>query len=448
MKRAWRWPFAGFVVGALVGATILTVNVVGASSPERPPAGAGSFGEILHTPVLLARAGEPVELRYDVVCGASQEEPRAACSPQGSVFVRPEGRSTFVEHPLARDHSGLLSATVPEDEARFGFDYYAELENGRGQTAHLPEGAASAPHHAWPLRSWTTVVLDEPFRGTRAPDSVAGSFAWGKGEHALGLDSGREQSRIGPSAFDVAPDGSLVVLDQANRQLVGVRGGERSELPIAFAGGEGDLAVAHDGTIYVLDAGGAAPSVAAYTPAGDLIAETPLAEPSADMVRAGPSGPIVHAYPSEMWLPTGAGRPPLAPNEQIAGAQAARTFGDGVAVVVSASPDEARLALVRGDSVLHTWLLRSSTSLGEVQLAEPFGDGLLAVVRLWNEKRAEFRVVRLTPDGSAESFSVDRAEWAETASLSRFRLHGETLYQLRSTASGVEIATFEIGGTS
>ena len=277
---------------------------------------------------------------------------------------------------------------------------------------------------------------------------MAGRFAWGKGEHALGLDSGREQSRIGPSAFDVAPDGSIVLLDQVNRQLVVMRGGERSELPIAFAGGEGDLAVARDGTIYVLDAGGAAPSVAAYTPAGDLIAETPLAEPSADMVRAGPSGPIVHAYPSEMWLPTGAGRPPLAPNEQIAGAQAARSFGDGIAVVVSASPDEARLALVRGDSVLHTWLLRSSTSLGEVQLAEPYGDGLLAVVRLWNEKQAEFRVVRLTPDGSAESFSVDRAEWAETASLSRFRLHGDTLYQLRSTASGVEIATFEIGGTS
>jgi hypothetical protein len=66
MKRAWRWPFAGFVVGALVGATILTVNVVGASSPERPVSAVRSFGEILHTPVLLSRAGEPVELSYDV----------------------------------------------------------------------------------------------------------------------------------------------------------------------------------------------------------------------------------------------------------------------------------------------------------------------------------------------------------------------------------------------
>ena len=344
--------------------------------------------------------------------------------------------------------TGFLSATVPEGDTSSGFDYYAEIENGRGRTALLPAAAAEAPHHVWRIRSWATVSLDEPFRGTRAPDAVAARFSWGKGVHALGLDSGREQSRIGPSAFDVARDGSIVLLDQVNRRLVVVRGGERSEHPIAFAGGEGDLAVAPDGTIHVLDASGARSSVASYTPAGVLVAETPLAEPTADMVRAGPSGPIVHAYPSEMWLPTGAGRPPLSPDEQLAGAQPARSVGDGGGVVVSASPDEARLALVRGDRVEHAWLLRSSTSLGEVQLVEPYGDGLLVIVRLWNEMEAEFRVVRLERGGSAESFSVDRAEWAETASLSRFRLHGDTLYQLRSTASGVEIATFEIGGTS
>ena len=448
MNRAWRWPFAGFVVGALVGATILTVNVVGASSPERPPAGAGSFGEILHTPVLLARAGEPVELRYDVVCGASQKEPRVACSPKGSVFVRPEGRSTSSS---IRSRASKAGCSPPRC-------LWARRAPASTTTPRSRTGAARM--RAFPRERVLHRITSGRFGPGRRSLSTSRSagrgllarwphrFAWGKGEHALGLDSGREQSRIGPSAFDVAPDGSIVLLDQVNRQLVVMRGGKRSELPIAFAGGEGDLAVSPDGTIYVLDAGGAAPSVAAYTPAGDLIAETPLAEPSADMVRAGPSGPIVHAYPSEMWLPAGAGRPPLTPNEQIAGARPARSFGNGVGVVVSASPDEARLALVRGDRVLHAWLLRSSTSLGEVQLAEPYEDGLLAVVRLWNEKQAEFRVVRLTIDGAAESFSVDRAEWAETASLSRFRLHGDTLYQLRSTASGLEIATFEIGGTS
>jgi hypothetical protein len=186
--------------------------------------------------------------------------------------------------------------------------------------------------------------------------------------------------------------------------------------------------------------------VRAFTPAGAAIAATPLGEPTADMIRVGPSGPLVHSYPSEMWLATGPGRPPLGPRQQLASAQAARSVGAGLGVVVHASPVEVELALVRGDRVVHAWLLRGESSFGEVQLAEPYGDGMVVVVRLWNEKHAEFRVLRLAPQGLVQSFDVAPAEWAESASLSRFRLHGSTLYQLRSDSTGIEIATFEIGG--
>jgi hypothetical protein len=447
MKRTWRWPLAGFVLGGLVGATFLTVNVVGASTPDRPRAANHSFGEILHTPPLLARGDRPVELRYDVVCGLAKDEPGGTCAPKGAVFVRASGASDFVEVPLEREPDGLLSAKVSAG-AR-GFDYYAELENGRGETARLPEAGVDAPQHVWPLLSWTTVDLGpERFGQTSSPSSVVARLGWGKGARAVGLDSGREQSRIGPSAFDIAPDGSVVVLDQVNHRLVTLRQGKApGEAPIDFTGGEGDLAVGGDGTIYVLDAGRSQPVVRSFSAAGSLIAGTPLAEASADMVRVGPYGPLVHSYPSEMWLPTGRGRPPVAPQQQLSGAQMARSAEGGLAVVVSASPAEARFALVRGERVVQSWLVRSSVNLGEVQLAEPYGDGLLVVVRLWSEKQAEFRVLRLTPRGLAESFAVDRAEWAETASLSRFRVHGTTLYQLRSAPSGAEIAAFEIGGT-
>ena len=447
MKRTWRWPLAGFVLGGLVGATFLTVNVVGASSPAPARATPRSFGEILHTPPLLARAGRPVELHYDVVCGMAKDAPGGTCKPSGSVFVRAAGASEFVELPLEREPDGLLSAEVSVGTG--GFDYYAELDNGRGQTATLPGAAADAPQHVWPLRSWTTVDLgSERFGKTTSPSSVVARLGWGKGARALGLDSGREQSRIGPSAFDVAPDGSIVVLDQVNHRLLTLRRGEApTQVPIDFAGGEGDLAVGGDGTIYVLDAGASHPVVRSFSPAGDLIAGTPLAEPTADMIRIGPSGPLVHAYPSEMWLPTGHGRPPLAPGQQLSGAGPVRNVDGGQAVVVHASAAEARFALVRGAHVVHSWLVRSSTNLGEVQLAEPYGDGLLVVLRLWSEKQADFRVLKLGRGGLAGSFAVDRAEWAETASLSRFRLHGTTLYQLRSAPSGVEIAAFEIGGT-
>jgi hypothetical protein len=446
MKRTWRWPLAGFVLGGLVGATFLTVNVVGAKSPDPVPVRA-SFGEILHTPALLAQAGEPVELSFDVVCGAAKDEPGGACSPRGSVFVRSAEASRFAELPLEREPDGLLSTVVPVRQASGGFDYYVEIDNGRGQSATLPEAAAEAPQHVWQLETWTTVELGAAqFGQARAPSAVIARLGWGKSDSAFGLDSGREQSRIGPSAFDVAPDGSVIVLDQVNHRLAVVRRGQRpAHLPIDFAGGEGDLAVGGDGTIYVLDSSGT-PMVSAFTSAGDPVGATRVAEPVADMVRAGPSGPLVHAYPSEMWLPTGAGLPPLGTDQQLARAKPARSVAGGLGVVVRASPAEAKLALVRGDRVVHAWLLHSPTSFGEVQLAEPYGDGLLVVVRLWNEKQAEFRVLHLQPDGLASSFAVDTAEWAESASLSRFRLHGNTLYQLRSDPSGVEIATFQIGG--
>lgn len=449
MKKKWRWPLAGFVVGALVGAAVLAVNVVGANSPETVAVRAAGFGEILHTPVLLARAGKPVELSYDVVCGALKDEPGSHCSPSGSVFMRPEGDSTFTRLPLERERDGLLSAVVTARNGRAGFDYYAVVNDARGRTATLPAAGAEAPQHVWTLDDWSTVDVGAAHFGrSRAPSSVVRGFSWGRGDAALGLDSGREQSRIGPSAFDVGPDGSVVLLDQVNRRLVLLRHGARPvHVPIEFTGGEGDLAVGGDGTVYVLDSS-ARPLVRAFTAAGAPIAATRLAEPTADMIRLGPSGPLVHSYPSEMWLPTGPGRPPFTPLTQLASAQPARSALSGVGVVVHASPSEVKLALVRDDSVEYAWLLHSGTSFGEVQLAEPYGDGMVVVLRLWDEKHAEFRVLRLGPEGLVQSFDVDPAEWAESGSLSRFRLHGSTLYQLRSNPSGIEIAKFEIGGTT
>jgi hypothetical protein len=458
MSRSWRWPLAGFVVGGLVGATLLTVNIVGAFVGE--PSGVvaarvdGGFdGEILHTPPLLVPRGQPVELAYEVVCAPGADEPGVACLPKGSVHVRGVGEQAFADVPLADHGNGRLSATIgPDHTAGAGFDYYVDIEDGRGGSQSLPPAGHDVPQHVWTVASETTVDLKEHVFGqTRAPDEIVERAEWGGGDRELGLSSGRDEARIGPSAFDIGPDGSTVVLDQVNRRLaVYPRAGAPRQLPIAFDGGEGDLAVGGDGTIYVLDDGGSTtpmPVVRSYEADGRQIAGTPIAEPVADMIRAGPAGPVVHSYPSELWFPTGAAKPPLSPARQSELARPGRALEGGLEVVVHGSPGEARLALVRGDEVVHSWLVKSSTDLGEVQLAERYGDGLLAVVRLWTETQAEFLVLRLAPSRLESSFSVDRAEWAESASLSRFRLHGDTLYQLRSDPSGIELAAFEIGGT-
>ena len=259
MNRAWRWPFAGFVVGALVGATILTVNVIGASSPVRPPAGTGSFGEILHTPALLARAGEPVRLRYDFVCGVPRFEPAGGCSPSGSVFVRPAGRAEYIELPLRRDREGLLSATVGASDAAGGFDYYARIDNGRGQSAELPGGAPDAPHHVWPIES-----LDEG-RSRRSSIRADTGAGFRRRELPVGEERSGGRARQRPRA---GADRAVGVRRRSGRLRRRARPSEPpprdrscrqsspAHVPIAFDGGEGDLAVAPDGTIYVLDSSG------------------------------------------------------------------------------------------------------------------------------------------------------------------------------------------------
>jgi hypothetical protein len=456
MKRAWRWPLAGFIVGGLIGATFLTVNVVGAfvgdTSAVRPLSVERGIGEILHTPPLLVPRGVPLKLVYEAVCGLREDRPGRACDVKGSVFLRAAEDTVFSKLPLGADRGGRLTVTVPPRYlSGIGFDYYAELEDGHGGSASLPSGAHDAPQHVWMVADETGVDLGATrFASSRPPGAVLARAGWGGGDRELGLISGREQARIGPSAFDIAPGGSVVVLDQVNQRLaVFPRGRGPRHLPISFTGGEGDLAIGPDGRIYVLDDGGsqsAVPLVRSVDASGRPVAGAPLAEPTADMLRMGPGSPVVHVYPSEMWLPVGPGRPPLSPAQQVERSSAGRPVAEGESVVVRASPSAARFARVKGDRVVRSWLVTSSQKLGEVQLAEPYGDGLLVVIRVWSEKQAEFRVLRLTSNGLASNFAVQPAEWAETASLSRFRLRGSTLYQLRSGPSGVEIAAYEIGG--
>ena len=57
--------------------------------------------------------------------------------------------------------------------------------------------------------------------------------------------------------------------------------------------------------------------------------------------------------------------------------------------------DEVRVAIVGRSGVDRAWRLHSSTPLGEVQLAEPYADGVVVVVRSYTDDRSEFTVARL-----------------------------------------------------
>ena len=453
MKRTWRWPLAGFVAGGLAGLTLLTINVVGpafGTSRESDPRAADRALDVLHTPPLLIQRGDDVEISYDLVCSLEGPEPGRPCSPKGTLYVRGIGESSFEHAELRRGPAKLFRYPVP---ARLtngeGFEYYVEFDDGRGHAVTVPDRGPDAPQRTWVVSNFTTVDLGtHAFGATRSPDAELARAGWGNDDRSLGLNSGSQQSRIGPSAFDIAPDGTVAVLDQVNHRLALYRKGRVEHMPIGFLGAEGDVGIAPDGTIWVLDDGGTQtvdPVVLAYDNTGRLVGRADLSEKIGDSLRIGPNGPVVHSYPSEMWLPVGTGHTGLSMDQQALGAEAGRPVADGREVVIRAFPHEARFALVDGDQVLAAWRVRSATNLGEVQLAEPSSDGLTAVVRLWTETQAEFRVLELRAEGLIGSFTVKPAEWAESSSLSRFRLRDGTLYHLWTSPDGARVVAYELG---
>jgi hypothetical protein len=443
-KSGNRWSLAGLGVGLLAGLGLFAGYVGGAASGGDDAAAAGLV-DVLHTPPLLVEPGEAVRLRYDAVCAADSQG--APCPVEGNVFLRSGPDGPFERVPLTSGDESTLTATLPP---RFGEDasisYYAVIEDGLGRDrTTIPEAGSAAPQRAWITPAVTAVELGgHVFGRTREPDGRLVHGPWGSESGAFGLIAGRG-SRIGPSSFDVAPDGTLVVLDQVNRRLVFARrGGDARYAPIRFGKTEGDLAVDGQGNVFVLEHG-ASPEFHGYTPTGVPAGEVTVSSRGADMVRAGDRGVFVHGYP-DAWVPVSEEGDLLDPGRQAEGARSGLRAGGGVEVVVHGSHGEAMFALVRDDRVLKSWRVSSASSLGEIQLAEPFGDGLLVVLRVWTEAQAEFVALVLSRTGLAQSFSMAAGEWAESAPLSRFRLDGSTLYQLRSAPDGFEIVTFDLGG--
>jgi hypothetical protein len=433
----------GLVCGVAVGVVALAAGAVGAAVEGVSPH--PELRDVLHAPPSLVEQGQLTELRYDVVCQA--DEFGKPCTPAGSVFVRAAGELGYRRIALAPAGGTALAATVEVPE--HGLSYYAVIDDGAGSSMTVPAAGGAAPQRAWAVPALTPVALGtHTFGRVRRAEGRVLAATWGAGAGALGLLAGRELARIGPSAFDVDRNGNVVVLDQVNDRLAryAARGLAPSYRGIAFAGGEGDLALGADGTAFVLDQG-AEPVVRSYPPSGELAATTAVHGTGADMLRSGPGGAFFHGYPGDMWKPVG-GRigALLDPGQQAARARSGRLAAGGVEVVVRGGQNEVLLALVRGDRVQRAWRVSSASTLGEIQLAEPFGHGMLVVLRVWTPTKAEFVALVLSPDGLARSFAIDASQWAETAALGRFRLEGGTLYQLRSSSAGAEVVTFELGG--
>jgi len=448
------WCVCGLALGAGVGLGAVAAAGSVASGSGPPDRDAARIIDVGHLPPLLRVPGEPATLRFNVFCPAPDDDP---CHAGGDVFVRAGTTGAFRKLPLRRTDDvadGRYVADVPADLAASpeGFSYYAVLRNeDTGASLTVPSAGAAAPELSLPLEHAVVVDLGaHRFGSTRRADARVVAAPWGSAPGLVGLLHGPTFGPIGPSAFDVAANGDVVVLDQVNRRFERWHAGRHAaDTSLDVTGGIADMALEPDGAIDVLeptgDAAARTPELRSFSPAGELQAKTPIADRTWSQLREGPQGPEVQQEPSEQWLPAVHGRRRLSRRAQASSGHPGRSLPNGKELVVfRAGTSEARIAELAGARVLRGWRIVSATPLGEVQLAEPLGNRVVVVIRPYTETQDEFLVLVLDNGGVERSFSVDSADWAETAPLARFRLAGSSLYQLGSTPSGMHVDRFDL----
>jgi hypothetical protein len=443
----------------LAGAALL--GVVGAAvadnpgGPDNDPTG---LITVTHVPPLLVAPGEPVTLRYDIYCPPPGPDPDsgAPCDAAGTVYLRAGEAGGFRPVELRLDPTaaeGRYAAAVPPDllAAQDGFSYYAVLRSKTtGATTTLPAAGAAAPTRSRPLGNAVHVTLGSHAFGAPRPASARAAFArWGTGPGEVGLESGQQSPPIGGSSFAVDTAGAVALLDEANRRVLRFprAGGGPETAALDVQGTIADLGVAPDGSMTVLETvgeGNANPLVRSFDKTGRPMGAWNLAERIAGALRMGPEGPAALAYPDQAWLPVTDRGGALGPIEQRRRGRPGRALRGGEELVVQREGNEARIALVGRSGVRRSWRVTSETPLGEIQLAEPLGSGVLVVLRVYTDDSDEFEVLTIGPKGLVRRFAVPSRAWAETAPLARFRLQGNSLYELGSTAEGVFVDRFDL----
>jgi len=246
---------------------------------------------------------------------------------------------------------------------------------------------------------------------------------------------------------DVDAAGNVSVLDEAHKRLLRWRTGESlpSSTPLAIDGTLADLAVADDGRAYVLESGTASPSpvVGEFAVNGSEIGSTTSAG-RASQLRLGPQGPVLLEEPSNQWTEAASDGTLLPPNVQSKTGRAGRPLRGGGDVVLLRRDNEIRVAVTSNRGVSRSWRIASDTQIAEIQLAQPLGNDLVVVARVYTDDHDEFVALVLGGKGLVLSISLDSSDWAETAPLSRFRLVGSSLYQLGSTPSGLFVGRFDL----
>jgi hypothetical protein len=431
----------------------LAVPEKGSSPQERaltaatvdPPAAV----QIFYTPPVVVRAGEEVRIGADAVCTTFGGNMCSADVTLGTqVGAGPWEMTTRPARPdLEFDVTAAAARAIEgRDGGSVGFFLRARNEAGIGTFLGTPH----SPLRFWVTRDMPIVRMPSiPFGRLEKP-TTALFLPWGSGPMKAGLSLGRESATVGPSAFDVDEEGRIHLLDTMQERLAVFSNGSLDrEIPLQVES-KADVAVAGDGTSFVLDSSSDVAHLREIDSHGGVGPPLAVGEAISSHLRASDSEAYVNLLPLDAWVrvPKGAEVLPLDPTKD---AVIGRPIRSGVELLRVGSGSAIKLAEVSGDAVSHAVEVQSDLPLGEVALAEPDEHGgYWSVVHVWREQPSpgdQYQVLHIRGGKILRSFAVGGEEYADVSPLSRFRLGRDGhLYQLSTSPYGVRILKFELGG--
>ena len=434
-----------------------------------------------HEPPWPIQRGKPVTLAYALLDG----------SVKGTLYVRNSLQANYTRLTLTR---GAYCPGDPVDAAAMRRDkvcgdalvahvpgrlaagsklfYYAALRDpASGRSATVPAGGAEKPQRVWIVDRFLAASLGtHRFGHVRAPDAIVARA----GPNDVGLTCCADPpGGDGPSSFDIAPDGSIWVLDRLNDRLLVWRAGHPARparsvtLPRDL--NVSDFALGRNGTIFIragdtADLGnGNKDHLYALTATGRLHWQAPTTAGIATaQLQLGPNGALYAVQACGLtcapfgghvlWTPltTSAGRP-LSLAGRAEGTSPFEPLPSGLRLVTELSFSVARFALInQADEIVRAWRVTSGTRLSGMLGAPTLvgGDPVLPL-EVSEQQHWEKLIVRLGPTGGTRvRFALaDRPVVGEVNLFAPLRIGADgRLYQLRTNLkTGASVARYSLG---
>lgn len=207
--------------------------------------------DVGHAAPVLIRADESVQLEFMLACAFTLPS-GDSCLPNATLFVARGHSNTFTSVALTeqnRDSLRVLTADLPATDVNGqGLRYYLEVrEEQTGAQVRYPTVGIIEPLI---LPAFTPVYATA---GTKLSPELVLHLPWGAGQTGVGIDQGPNQMTTSVDSFDVAPDGTLALLDHVNERVI-VIGKDKQfrSFPVPVKG-VGDITIDAQGRVTVLD---------------------------------------------------------------------------------------------------------------------------------------------------------------------------------------------------